>query len=175
VLDGLFGSKPSDKMISATVSYRSGSITALGGNLTGEKYSKENQDAAKQTANMVRKLQNATGGYLVDGICVQVGSRDGIKLHMEKDAKPVRFSDTASPLNAAWQHMFGKLKGGDRSKISTIKFATGDSIFTRRTLLEVGEAGPERVQVSKLGGSYGDGGGGITTNINIQGRWLPAA
>ncbi|WP_191061213.1 hypothetical protein [Geminicoccus harenae] len=33
----------------------------------------------------------------------------------------------------------------------------------------MGEAGPERVQVSKLGGSYGGGGGGITTNINIQG------
>jgi hypothetical protein len=43
----------------------------------------------------------------------------------------------------------------------------GDNIFTRRTLLEVGEAGPERVRVDKLGGSYGHAGVGSTT-INIQ-------
>jgi hypothetical protein len=168
LLGGLFSQKPSDKMMSATVSYRSGSITALGGNLSGEKYSKANQDAAKQIANtigtMARKLQKATGGYLVDGISVEVGSRDGIKLHMEKDAKPVKFGSTSELLNAAFQHMLTKLKGGDLSKISTIKFATGtDSVFTRRTLLEVGEAGPERVQVSKLGGSYGSAGMGGTT------------
>ncbi len=103
-------------------------------------------------------------------MAVEVGSRDGVKLLFGAGQKSVKYNSVDSLLNAAWAHMQTKLVGGDKSKISTIKWATGgDGIFSRRTLLEVGEAGPERVQVSKLGGSYGGGGGGITTNINIQG------
>ncbi|WP_159718752.1 hypothetical protein [Geminicoccus flavidas] len=174
VLGGLFGSKPSDKMMSATVSYRSGPITSLGGNLSDEKFSKENQDAAKQIANtigtMARKLQNATGGYLTDGVAVEVGSRDGVKLLYGTGQQSVKYNSVESLLSAAWNHMLTKLVGDDKSKISTIKWATGgDAIFSKRTILEVGEAGLERVTAQKLGGSYGGRSGGGSVHMHFHG------
>ena len=41
------------------------------------------------------------------------------------------------------------------------------NVITAATLIEVGEAGPERVRVDKLNGSFGGGSGGTTIQVMV--------
>lgn len=116
-LGGLFGNdEPSDMAQGLNVNTTTGLSSKFG--QTGDKYSRENANAAKQLADQglqfVEEIQDLTGGVIRTGFEILVGSRDGLRLAMGgSTAEGYQTFQTPEELQAAlFQGLAGNLKGG---------------------------------------------------------------
>jgi len=171
---GLFGPPPSDRLEGVNYSFSNGAATW--GNLGPDKRSPENQALAQRLLNASKAVQGAINqaglNSAAQNLLIEVGNDSGIAVAV--DSHRARFDSLQAAWNGLEQIILGRVQNGDpttlqgiadRFDISQFAMGTRGSIFTRPTLMMVGERGPERVDVNPMSNGSVSG-GSMAVNFN---------